>query len=314
MAEIGFPHDVAAAEGDGVVLAEPGRVASWLPHRPSTAHKGSTGKVLLVAGSAGMVGAAMLATRAALRSGAGLVVLAVPQSIAPAVQGEVWEALTLPLPDGGRGWLGPEALGAVLEAAVTADVVAVGPGLGRRDETLCFVQELLAQVSLPVVIDADALRAVRQGGLGSGPVAVTPHPGEMSTLLGWDRARIVADPIAAARECAQRFGVVALLKGAHTAVASPDGRVYLNWTGNAGMAGGGMGDVLTGAAAGFVAQGMESFHAVTAAAFVHGLAGDMAAAEVGERGLLARDVAERLPAAVDVLRHRCGEIAFPRPC
>ena len=207
--------------------------------------------------------------------------------------------------------MGPESLDPALAAAESADVLAVGPGLGRREETLQFVRDLLRRVDLPTVVDADALRALDGGKRASDRVVVTPHPGEMSVLLGWERARITADPIAAARECARRYGVVALLKGAHTVVANPDGRVRVNWTGNPGMACGGMGDVLTGTVAGFLAQGMESFQAAAAGAFVHGLAGDLVAGEMGGRGFLARDVADHLPAAVDVLRSRPGRVPFP---
>lgn len=312
VAEIGFPPDLAEAEGDGVEMLEPERAAAWLPVRPTTAHKGSAGKVLVVAGSMGMTGAALLAARGGLRSGAGLVVLGVPERVAQPLQGEVWEALSLPLPDDGRGCLGPASLDAALAAAETADALAVGPGVGRREETLALVSELIERVRCPVVVDADGLRALAERPRASAHVVVTPHPGEMSTLLGRERARITADPIAAARECARRYGVTALLKGAHTVVSSREGRVTVNPTGNSGMASGGMGDVLTGLLAGFMAQGMESFRAASAAALVHGLAGDRVAACIGARGFLARDVAEALPGAVEVLRQSPRSVPCPR--
>ncbi|MBM3464069.1 MAG: NAD(P)H-hydrate dehydratase [Armatimonadetes bacterium] len=311
VAEIGFPSSVAEREGDGVELTEPGRVACLLSPRPAQAHKGTSGRVTLVAGSRGMTGAGMLSTRAALRTGGGLVHLAIAASLQAQVAPQLWEALTDAIPDEGNGWLGESAIPALDAALADARGVGMGPGLGRREETLRVVRHLLETSTAPLVLDADGLLALPDAKRDR-EIVVTPHPGEMSRLLGKPIEEILGDPIGSARACAARFNVVALLKGAHTIIAAPDGRVRVNFTGNPGMASGGMGDVLTGIIATLLAEGLAPFDAAAVGAFVHGRAADLHVAAHGERGLLARDVAEALPDAIRDVQQNWARIPFPK--
>ena len=188
----------------------------------------------------------------------------------------------------------------------SSECVAVGPGLGRHPETARALLEWLPQVASPLVLDADALNALAERpevfGKLKAPAVITPHPGEMSRLLGREIAAVQVDRIGAAREAAGRFGAVTVLKGAATVIADPDGGIFINSTGNAAMASAGMGDVLTGAIAGLAAQGLSPVAAAVLGVYLHGLAGDLAAAERGGPGILASDVQERLPAAAGQLR------------
>ena len=276
-------------------------VKEWLPSRPNLAHKGNFGRVLVVAGSRGMTGAACLTGESALRAGAGLVTVAVPETLHEVMEEKLTEVMTSPLPDTGKGSLSRGARQRILSLLEKADVLAIGPGLSQAAEVIALVRELLPQVKIPCVLDADALNALA----GSGdilkkvraPVVITPHPGEMARLLGVTPKEIQEDRIAAAVQAAEKWSVTALLKGARTVVASPDGSVFINPTGNPGMATAGSGDVLTGVVAALMAQGMETARAAAAGAYIHGLAGDLAAREKGMMGLIAGDILSALPAA-----------------
>ncbi len=266
-----------------------------LPRRARDGHKGTYGKVVVVAGSRGMSGAAVLCGRAALRSGAGVVQVATPADaqavVATAYPGYTTFGFT---PDAGGA-------GEVAELARAADAVAVGPGLGRTDATAAFVRRVLAELDkTAVVLDADGLFAVSpfraEFGARTAPVVLTPHPGEFARLTGapaptTDRAREEQ-----AVAFAARFGGVLLLKGSATLVT--DGaRLYRNATGNPGMATGGSGDVLTGVIAALVGQGLGAFDAAVLGAWVHGRAGDLGAAVLGQTALNATDLLDYLPAA-----------------
>ena len=296
--EIGFPASVMDAVGDGVELPTPAEIGAWIPPRPLTAHKGTSGRLAVVAGSRGMSGAALLVTRAALRSGAGLVTLCLPQRVGQLPDGLPAEALTCWVADGEGGAFGPSSVETLREVMASVDAVAVGPGVGRRPDTLAAIAALLDDRAVATVVDADALRALPSCRVSAASRVVTPHPAEMATLLGCDVSEVLADPVQAARACARQYGVVALLKGPRTVVAAPDGRVRFNFSGNPGMASGGMGDTLTGIIGAFLAQHIPPFEAAAAGAFVHGRAADGWVAERGPRGLLAHDVAEALPRAI----------------
>lgn len=310
VAEIGFPHGVVAAVADGVEVPSPREVGAWIPARPLNAHKGTAGRLAVVAGARGMSGAALLATYGALRTGAGLVTLCLPESIGALPVGLPAEALTRWIPDGGDGAFGPASVEVLREALQQKDAVAVGPGVGRRPETLSTLAALLDSLDVPSVVDADGLRAIPLCAAGRAARVVTPHPAEMARLLARTVEDVLADPIEKARECARRYGVIALLKGPRTVVAAPDGRARINFSGNPGMASGGMGDTLTGIIGGLLAQGVPPFEAAAAGAFVHGRAADRVALALGERGLLAHDVAEALPATLEELRVRPRSIPF----
>ncbi len=306
VAGISIPPEAVSAEGIAVTFVEAPEAAALLPRRDAWAHKGSAGNVLVVGGSAGMTGAAAMASLSALRAGGGLVRLAVPQSLNDILEAKVTEVMTVPVAETPERSFAPAGLEDVLPLAEQSTCAALGPGLGRHPDTVRGFQELLPRLSIPMVIDADGLNALAErpevfGGLQA-PAVITPHPGEMSRLLGRSTTEVQAARIECAQEAARRFGVVAVLKGARTVVAAPEGSVFINSTGNPGMASAGMGDVLTGAIAGLIAQGLRPLDAAILGVFVHGLAGDLAAAERGATGILATDVQERLPAALQCLR------------
>lgn len=304
VADIGIPAALSAPRRGGLRLATADWVAGILPRREPDAHKGDAGRVMIAGGAVGLTGAPAMTARAAARMGAGLVHVAVPASLHSIMEGLVLEPMSLPLPEAGPGTLGGEAAGHLLEAmrARPCHVLAVGPGLGRHPGAVELVSVLVSGSSVPVVLDADALWAVAQAGEAAtawaAPVVLTPHPGELSVLLGVSVADIQRDRVAAARGAAQRFRAIVVLKGARTVTAHPDGTAVINATGNPGMASGGMGDVLTGAIAALIAQGVPLLEAAAAGVYVHGLAADLVAADGGcEAGLLASDVIEALPRA-----------------
>ena len=299
------PYLVDEAPGDLYLLL--GReLAACLAPRALQAHKGDFGHALLVAGSPGKAGAAILAARAAVRGGAGLVTAAVPEPILGVVDGGSLESMTLALPAGPEGGLGSGAAEAVRLAAEGKRAVALGPGLGLAAETVAEVRALARELPLPVVLDADALNALagRLGELASrdAETVLTPHPGEMARLLDLSTSEVQADRVTAARRAAVESGAVVILKGHRTLVANPDGAVHVNPTGNPGMASGGSGDVLTGLVAALLAQGYDALAAAQLGVYLHGLAGDLAIEDVAPEALRAGDQIEYLPRAFDRLR------------
>ena len=305
VADISLPAVLVEKEAPRRYLLTAECVKKWLPPRPASAHKGNFGRVLIIAGSRGMTGAACLAGAAALRSGAGLVTVAVPETLHDIMEGKLTEAMTVPLPDTGGGSLSREARSRILSLLENMDALAIGPGLSLAPETISLVRELLPAIKIPFVLDADALNALagQVSILGSlqAPAVITPHPGEMARLMGVAPKDIQADRIGAAIKAAATWNVATLLKGARTVVAAPEGVVYINPTGNPGMATGGSGDVLTGIVVSLIAQGLEPGRAAAAGAYIHGLAGDMTAKEKGMMGLIAGDIVSILPAAAQEL-------------
>ncbi|MFO0876330.1 MAG: NAD(P)H-hydrate dehydratase [Gemmataceae bacterium] len=271
-----------------------------LPPRPRDGHKGTFGKVLLVAGSQGMSGAAILAGTAALRGGAGLVQVAVPAPIGPIVAGGHPCYMTLWLPADAQGRLDSTALPLLLEAAQAASAVLIGPGLGATPEVGALVRGLAEQVPQPLLLDADALNSLGPHpdllGRRPGPTVLTPHPGEFARLIGADTRAVQADREVLATAFARRHNVVLILKGAGTIVCDP-GSSYVNTTGNPGMGTGGTGDVLSGLVGALLAQGLAALEAAILGVYLHGLAGDLAATEFGETSLVASDLLTFLPAA-----------------
>ncbi len=300
--DIGLAAAALAAPPCAALLDAAG-AAALLPQRDAEAHKGTCGHVLVLAGSFGHTGAAQLATRAAGRAGAGLVTVVAPASLYPVYAAGVREAMTEALPDDdGRIRFDPVRLAAL--AAGKAAIV-VGPGLGTHTGAAETVRWLLAEARVPLLLDADALTLVAANLAAlrgaRAPLVLTPHPGEMGRLAGIDTAAVQADRVGVARRFASAHGCVLVLKGARTVIAAPDGFVWINPTGNPGMASGGMGDVLAGAIGALLAQGLTTSAAASVGAYVHGAAGDAAAAD-GEIGLLAGDVAEALRPALHRLR------------
>lgn len=310
--DLGIPRrlveEVEEPEGPLHLLVEE-ELSVLLSPREREAHKGDYGHALLLAGSPGKSGAAVLAARAAVRAGAGLVTVAVPEPILAGVDLGSLESMTLGLPAGAGGQIAPDAVERVLEAAQGKAVLGLGPGLGQEPETAEAIRRIVREAKLPLVIDADGLnafagRAPELSGRPAGTV-LTPHPGELGRLLGISAAEVQADRVAAARRAAEETGAVVVLKGSRTLVATPDRAVWINPTGNPGMATGGSGDVLTGLLTGLAAQerahGLELLEVTLLAVYLHGLAGDLAAEELGETALAAGDLLSFLPAAFEAL-------------
>lgn len=263
-----------------------------LPSRPADAHKGSFGRVVIAAGSRGMSGAAALAGLGALRGGAGLVYVAVPESILPIVAGIDPSYLTIPLPEDDHGRISKGAGSILLESLQEASAAAIGPGWGQSKKLTSLASKLYSSAECPLVVDADALNALASSSGFSGALApriLTPHPGEFSRMTGKPIAEIQQNREQFAIDFARENSVVLLLKG-HETVITDGEKIAINPTGNPGMATGGSGDVLTGLIAALLAQKMEPFAAAQLGAYLHGLAGDCAAEEVAQHGLIASDL------------------------
>ena len=317
VADIGSPASLIAAMKPWLFLVEAGDVREWLTSTRYTpdSYKNTHGHVLIAAGSRGYSGAAALCGNAAMRSGAGLVTVATPSSAQSQVATRAMpEVMTTALAETDRGAVSDEAVDHFLQLAEKATVVALGPGLTADDErTRRFVREVVAHRTRPCVIDADGLNClapwpVELRGTEAQPLILTPHPGEMLRLIGAAGREALGDRVAVAREFAREHGVILMLKGTRPLVASPEGRVFINSTGNAGLGTAGSGDTLTGLTAGFLAQAYgtlrddaDALAATVAALYVGGLAGDLAAKELGMRTMVASDIREHFGAAIRVL-------------
>jgi ADP-dependent NAD(P)H-hydrate dehydratase / NAD(P)H-hydrate epimerase len=308
IADIGIPYPVIdELEGPYLELLTRERIRELVPTRAADSHKGDFGRVLIVAGSLGRTGAAHLAAVGALRSGAGLVTVATPRSCVGILASMAPEYMTEPLDETAAGTLHFGALDRLFE--LDADVIAVGPGIGRDPATVAFVHGLLERVGVPVIIDADGLNAFagdpdRLMGRDGVDVIVTPHPGEMGRLLGVSIESVQHERLDNARRFASEHRAHVVLKGHRTIVASPDGRAFVNLTGNPGMATGGTGDLLTGMIAAWVAQLLDAEAACKLAVYLHGSAGDLAAAEQGDVALIASDIGAHLGLALQELLGR----------
>jgi len=322
IANIGSPAVLIEAANPGLFVTGENDVRQWLISTRYTpdSFKNSHGHVLVIAGSRGYTGAAVLCGNAAMRSGAGLVTIATPASAQAAVAASVMpEVMTTALAETDRGAVSDEAIDHVMQLASKASVVAIGPGLSAQDErTRRFVFSVVKQRKTPVVIDADALNCLANyssnrwpaelQGSEEDPLILTPHPGEMLRLLGTTASASRAaldDRVAVARDFATKHRLILVLKGARSLVATPDGRVCINPTGNAGLGTAGAGDTLTGIIAGFIAQAgatlkenPDALSATIAALYVGGLAGDFAARDLGMRSMIASDIREHLSEAV----------------
>jgi hydroxyethylthiazole kinase-like uncharacterized protein yjeF len=302
--DIGIPQKSIASQTLNVELVEPQDIAELFPKRSSHSHKGDYGHVLVIAGSKGKGGAAGLTALGALRSGCGLVTLALPDSCQRAVEFNPLEVMTVALPETNEGCLSSGAKDLLLEHLKGKSAVAVGPGISTNPETVKLLQELLPLVEIPLVIDADAVNCLAEFGglktLNNPDVILTPHPKEMSRISGLSTSEIQASRIESATRFAEENGCTLVLKGARTLIAFPDGSTVINPTGNPGMATAGSGDVLTGIIAGLIGQGLKTRSAVIAGVYLHGLAGDIYSHEKGsEISLVAGDLLENLPASLN---------------
>jgi NAD(P)H-hydrate epimerase len=320
VADIGISAQSVAAAGPSLFLLEDEDAAAAFPLRRREAHKGDFGHVLVVAGSVGKTGAAVLAAGGALRAGAGLVTVATPEPCLAVVAAARPEAMTEPLAATPGGAIDEAALPRLLELAAERDAVVLGPGIGQDPRTRALVRGLVRACPVPLVVDADGLNALAPlaGEAGAldrlrreAATVLTPHPGEMARLLGLRTSEVQHDRPGAAVALARETGAVVILKGERTVVAEPSGRAAVAGTGNPGMATGGTGDVLAGVVGSLLAR-HGALLSATAAAFVHGQAGDIAARERGEEGLTAGDVVDALPAAIESVRRSAGGGASAR--
>ena len=299
---IGIPDEAVTSEPSELEWFDGHAAERLMPPRPADSHKGTMGHLLAVAGSRGKSGAAILAARAALRSGVGLVTVAVPASIQPIVAAAQAELMTEAIAESRHGALSGAAGPAVTKLLASRDALVIGPGLGTKPGTRLAILAILARRTVPTVLDADglnafaaALRPKKALRAGRHPLIVTPHPGEAARLLGTTAASIQADRLGSAKRLAAATGAVVVLKGRRSVVAHPGGYAAFNATGNPGMATGGTGDALTGILGALLARGLSAFDAARLGTYVHGAAGDLAAARGGEDGLIAGDLIEALP-------------------
>lgn len=318
--ELAYPPQAIEGQNPSAFVVEELDISQLLPKRELCAHKGDYGRLLIVAGSPGMVGAAVMAAEGALRCGAGLVKVAMPASLEAQARGLLMEAMTIPLPDE-EGNFHPQAYKQLSEHLRWADVVAVGPGLGTSTGAEAMVTHLLSK-RLPLVIDADGLNLLAELDEYRLPPnsVLTPHPGEMSRLIGASIDQIESKRRERAVELAQKSGAVVVLKGYGSIIAEPDGEAFINPTGGPALASGGSGDVLTGAIASFIGQGYPPLEAAVLGAYLHGLAGYVAGRELGEVSAIAGDVLDFLPEVISMMEegdfYSCPPPLFglgPRP-
>jgi len=311
--DIGIPQKIIDEEKIDLNVVTKEEVKELLPKRHDDAYKGSCGRVVLIAGSTGMTGAASLASLSCLKVGAGMAILGIPKSLNEIMEIKLTEVMTKPLPDvRKKGTLALRGLGEINLLLKWGDCLALGPGLGQHFETIELIRRLVTKIELPMVIDADGLNAIAKDSSilnqTKAPLILTPHIGELSRLINVPIEEIAKDRIKYASESAKRFNCIMVFKGAPTIVAEPKGEAFVNSTGNAGMATAGSGDVLTGIIIGLVAQMLFDRRerdvktimkdAATCGVFIHGLAGDLAKEEKGEMGMIAGDIMEKIPEAI----------------
>jgi len=277
-------------------------VKKYSKPRRADSHKGTYGHVLVVGGSTGMSGAVIMTASAALRTGAGLVTAAVPESLVPVIESSILEVMSRPLPETRETTISLDALTALQNILGTVSVCAIGPGMSRYMEANAILRFVLENSGVPILIDADGLNALEDDVAilqnRQVPVVLTPHPGEMARLTGLSVEEIQHDRWEVARKYAVQWGVTLVLKGHNTVIASPTGEVFLNINGNPGMATAGSGDVLAGIIAGFIAQGLKPQDAAITGVYTHGLCGDLVASLKGQQALVAGDLIEYLPEAL----------------
>ena len=303
--DIGIPPFIADGVKPLQFLLTPGLIRPVFQPRPPDFHKGDTGHILVIAGSPGKTGAAAMTAMSAMRAGAGLVTLGIPASLNPILETQVTETMTEPLPETKESVLGEASFNRIMALLSDKRCLAIGPGIGINPETKTLVRRLLQENKKPMVIDADGLNCL----IGctemlrdfESPIILTPHPGEMARLIGTTAADVQRDRIHCARDFAQKFNVHVVLKGARTVIAHPDGSVFINPTGNPGMASGGMGDVLTGIIAGFIAQNHSPELATHAGVYLHGATADALSKNKGPFGYLATDVMNALPETIKTI-------------
>jgi len=299
VADISIPSYLVQEENIQVELLEGQELFALLRQRDRNTHKGNYGHALIIAGSVGKTGAAALSSEAALKMGAGLITLGIPVSLNPIMEVKLTEVMTEPLAETDSQTIGKESLPRIKKLIEDKKVLALGPGISTHPETIAVVHHIIRNSRIPLVIDADGINALGEKSSvllkAQCPIVLTPHPGEMARLTGISIKEVQDDRIGVAKKFAHEYGVVLVLKGARTIIAEPMGNIYINSTGNPGMATGGTGDVLTGMIAGLVAQGYTISEASRIGVFLHGYIADRITAQTGEVGLAATDIISRIP-------------------
>ncbi|MDP2895611.1 MAG: NAD(P)H-hydrate dehydratase [bacterium] len=304
--DIGIPEEVIREAQSRADLLTEKEIAALMPRRNRITHKGDYGRVFVLAGSRGLTGAATMVCSSAMRAGSGLVFLGIPGSLNPILEVKLTETMTVPLDETPEGTIAYSAKPKILKWLSECTNAVIGPGISTHPETARLVQDILREAKTPLLIDADGLNCLH--GKGEilrnypAPLIVTPHPGEMSRLTGLETHRILEDPWKVAKEYAREWGAIVVLKGAETVIADADGSLYINIAGDAGMASGGMGDVLSGVIASLVGQGLKPIDAAKLGTFVHGRAGEIGVERKGQLSLIASDVIELLPVAFEEVR------------
>lgn len=314
--ELSISHEkeyaIAFAIGEGKSSKEriivPEYIKGILPKREKKSHKGSFGRVGIIAGSEGMTGASFLSTMAALRSGSGLVYTIVPKSLSHILSIKLIEAIIKPVEDSNTGHFNLNSYGEIKEIIKDMDVLAIGPGIGIDEERIQLIKEILLNFDRPVVLDADGINCVSQGdpdilSYRKGDTIITPHPGEFARLLKTSIKKIEENRIKYSKYTSSKYNVITVLKGAGTIITNPKEEVYINSTGNPGMATAGSGDVLTGIIASFIGQGLSPYKAAILGVYCHGLAGDLAKLDKGEHGMISRDILDNIPYSIKKLEY-----------
>ncbi len=303
--DIGIPQESIEQQQINVNLIDNNLVKKLLPNRRDNSHKGDYGKVLIVAGSIGMSGAATLTAEASLKMGAGLVTVAAPPSINSILEMKLTEAMTYPLAGDEEGVITKSSLADIKDLLAERDLLTIGPGLGQSEEINQIIKELILTIDKPLIIDADGLNAIKDVDILKErryPLILTPHPGEMARLINKSIKEVTTNPIAVATNFASKYQVNLVLKGSRTIVAMPTGEAYINIIGNSGMATGGSGDVLTGLITALFAQGINPNDATIIAVYLHALAGDLAAEELTKYSLLPSDLIKYLPQGIRAVK------------
>lgn len=300
--DIGIPKFIAERENLQISVMSPEKISRLFQPRPFNSHKGNWGHLLAVAGSEGKTGAAVLCANAAMRCGTGLVTLAVPERLHPIVGSAVIEAMTAVIPDQNTGLFSDNGMDELIRLLPGKTALAIGPGIGTHPDTKTLVKSLIQEVGIPMVIDADGLNCIADspGILNKAATlpVITPHPGEMARLTGLTTDYIQQNRIRIGRKFSKQFHAVLVLKGAQTLVCLPDQTVFICPSGNPGMASGGMGDVLTGIIAGFLAQGFSQKDAAIAGVYIHGRCADILSRRTGAFGYLASDIIQTIPRCI----------------
>src|SRR3989338_7076519 len=300
--DIGIPELIINNKEIKTNLIEEKDAARILPKRKADTHKGTYGHLAVIAGSRGKGGAAALSSISALRAGTGLVTLALPKCLNVSFEAGIPEVMTLHLPDTKEGTIDKSALNTLINFLEGKSAVLIGPGITTNPSTSSLIKNLVKKISCPMLIDADGLNIIADKiellKDKPSPVIVTPHPGEMARMLNTTSKEIQTNRIEASRKLSAEYGIYVILKGARTIVATPEGEVYINPTGNPGMATAGTGDVLSGIIVGFMAQGLSARDSSILGVYLHGLAGDIAAEKLSQTALIARDLIKTFPEAI----------------